>query len=576
MDWQIIVHMTLQEIFLYGGMRFAPARHSFGSVLCILVLCLQPPLLAQVVINEIMFAPRSPEPEWVELYNSDSVAHTLENIYLHDANSRVLIPKLHLEAGAFAILCKDSAALRSQRLLPSEAQIVKLNIPSLNNSGEALFLQTKDSVSLDSLTYSDSLMTPGRSIERIDAKGLVRDFMNLKACQYSDGASCGFANSVAFLELDIGISSIEIDSQAQRVRVVCKNMSRGPCNESTLLVRVDSTSFEAQTLQQLQRGESFIWVQSLENIQTLVNHLGRCSLRASLSMSGDQRRVNDTASMLLRLSPARQSLRINEVHFDPLHTQCEFVELYNASDQELDLQTMLFCDGSGGTMRIDSTCILTSMAYMAFSRDSTFFERNPQLISKKSGMICSGNFTLRSTEDQVVLRDSYLKCIDSLAYLSSWHSGAAAETKGKSLEKVSPLLRSDLPWSWTTCTDTSGITPGAVNSVAREVSSAPELSASPNPFSPRSVLGSRQSTVIRVRLSTVQSRVLVRVFDVEGRCVREIENGLYVGSDFQVLWDGRNAAGFCLPVGAYIVSVESTDLISLRTELQTLVIALGE
>jgi hypothetical protein len=51
-------------------------------------------------------------------------------------------------------------------------------------------------------------------------------------------------------------------------------------------------------------------------------------------------------------------------------------------------------------------------------------------------------------------------------------------------------------------------------------------------------------------------RVRVRVFDVGGREVRVLANGVFPGGRFRLSWDGRRATGVELPAGTYFVRTE--------------------
>src|SRR5512140_2205621 len=75
-----------------------------------------------VVVNEIMYAPSSPEPEWIELVNAGSEPVNLKKWQITDATaSRHILPAtdIILPAGGYVLLTKDSTALHGVRgLLP--------------------------------------------------------------------------------------------------------------------------------------------------------------------------------------------------------------------------------------------------------------------------------------------------------------------------------------------------------------------------------------------------------------------------------------------------------------------------
>ncbi|NNE42928.1 MAG: T9SS type A sorting domain-containing protein, partial [Gemmatimonadetes bacterium] len=74
--------------------------------------------------------------------------------------------------------------------------------------------------------------------------------------------------------------------------------------------------------------------------------------------------------------------------------------------------------------------------------------------------------------------------------------------------------------------------------------------ARPNPFSRETDL---HFTVAR------DSRVTVTVYDVAGRRVRQVHDGLLLPGRHRIAWDGRNGNGAHVPAGVYLARVEMGD-----------------
>ncbi len=70
----------------------------------------------------------------------------------------------------------------------------------------------------------------------------------------------------------------------------------------------------------------------------------------------------------------------------------------------------------------------------------------------------------------------------------------------------------------------------------------------PNPFNP--------STSIRYRLARAAS-VQLAVYDLAGRCIKILHNGMQSGGDHVVSWDGRDDQGCLLSSGVYIYRMEA-------------------
>ena len=110
---------------------------------------------AQIVINEIMYDPDSPQPEWVELHNPDSISVNIAGWTLQDRTSTPrTISEGTVPAKGFLILTKDTAALRS--LYPTLSPLVRISLPGLNNSGDDVTLKDDDGNTVDSVSWRSS------------------------------------------------------------------------------------------------------------------------------------------------------------------------------------------------------------------------------------------------------------------------------------------------------------------------------------------------------------------------------------------------------------------------------------
>ncbi|MGA2298019.1 MAG: lamin tail domain-containing protein, partial [FCB group bacterium] len=89
------------------------------SLVLICLLILLPHLIeGKIVINEIMPAPSTNEPEWLELYNPDSIEVFIHTPKISDAGTTKSIPDISLKPFGYAILTKDTTKLLLKRTLP--------------------------------------------------------------------------------------------------------------------------------------------------------------------------------------------------------------------------------------------------------------------------------------------------------------------------------------------------------------------------------------------------------------------------------------------------------------------------
>jgi len=161
--------------------------------------------------------------------------------------------------------------------------------------------------------------------------------------------------------------------------------------------------------------------------------------------------------------------------------------------------------------------------------------------------------------------------IDSAAYDPDWHHPHIAESRGVSLERISPLAHAIEPSTWTSSVDPSGGTPGQRNSVAAnespdETATRKSVEVSPSPFG-HEPDGYRDHTVITYRLRTERSLIRVTVYDSMGRTVRHLTRGRATASQGSMIWDGMDDRGDPVSTGIYIVFLEATDAHAGHTEL---------
>ena len=137
---------------------------------------------AQVVINELMYAPRAPEPEWVELYSSEEII--LENWTISDEVKTVKIPYFTIPTNGFAVLTKDSAVFAAYYPMLLGLIVSVPSFPSFNNDDDVVVLKDAGGAAIDSVHYYNSWHyhneadDRGYSLERRSFTGASTDSLN--------------------------------------------------------------------------------------------------------------------------------------------------------------------------------------------------------------------------------------------------------------------------------------------------------------------------------------------------------------------------------------------------------------
>ncbi len=108
-----------------------------------------------VVINEIMYAPSTGEPEWVELYNRYFIQSILKKWKFSDAVTSVTISNNDkiIPANDFMFLA-DESILNYYNV---GSEIIVFSLPALNNTGDAIVITDFTGIIIDSLSFHSNL-----------------------------------------------------------------------------------------------------------------------------------------------------------------------------------------------------------------------------------------------------------------------------------------------------------------------------------------------------------------------------------------------------------------------------------
>ena len=166
-----------------------------------------------VIINEILFNPRTGGVEFVEIYNRSSKVITLKNWAISNviedpiANKKTISDQAFLLfAGEYLALSENSNTLVSHYPSSKEERLFEINdLPSLNNTeGIVYLINSKDRI-IDEVNYSDdqhfALLSDdkGVSLERISTERPSNEIDNFHSAAENVGfATPGYENSQEF------------------------------------------------------------------------------------------------------------------------------------------------------------------------------------------------------------------------------------------------------------------------------------------------------------------------------------------------------------------------------------------
>jgi hypothetical protein len=534
-----------------------------------------------VVVNEIMYAPSSPEPEWIELFNQSEYTADLMNWKISNrmtsSKHTLSTTSIILKPQEYCIVTRDIATFTA--IHPDlDAQIAQAgSLPTymFNNTGDAVVLFDSRSVLMDSTRYFPSWGgSDGKSLERIESKDALNDSTNWSSSGDSLGSTPGKQNYSTPLEYDlrlVRVVSLNTTQNSTTISAIIRNAGHQPADNYSVSFFAD-LNFDGipQSTELIETKSSTSFLQPKDSLRFdfVWNNppSGRCAVISQIDYTEDMRLSNNIVHTLIKNSFQQHSIIINEIMYEPQVSQSEYIELYNRSSNSIDLCGWKLSDirdtskTSKKYLLSDSTLILGAGDFIVIASDSSIFPSYPNLTDKAFHVLIRPNcISLNNDGDNILLCDLTNQMIDSIHYLPSWHNSELANVAGRSLERINPNLSSNDRRNWSTSANPSGGTPGKQNSLfTTAVPSSATISFSPNPFSPDGD-GFEDVTIISYQLPATAALIRMRIYDTVGRLIRALANGEPSGSHGEIIWNGFNDNNQKVAMGIYIVLLEALD-----------------
>ncbi len=538
-----------------------------------------------VVVNEIMYAPTGDEPEWVELYNTTTDTLNLKNWRISDSNigtkTVISASDIFISPGSYLLVAKDAII---STIHPSISIPVAIaNFSTLNNTTpDAVVIYDSRLATIDSLMYDPKWGgSGGKSLERIDYAALSTLASNWITSEDSLGRTPGRVNSRARLTHDLSIrrvSQVKVQSGSAtvpKITAVVSNDGRFSAQSYTLKFYADLNRNGIGDLQEIIHtfnAQTQLFPLDSLSIEYLYQNApaGETEVLAVLEYSLDQRLRNNSSIIKVQNRFEERTLVVNEIMFDPLKEENEWIELYHRGTLPVDLFRWKITDrptssGSVSTFIISNQSkVIQPGEFVLVAAESTIYSRFPNLRGTGSGyhviiLNRTGGMSLSNDGDDIILRDNTDSVIDSVSYTPKWHHPDLADTKGRSLERINPHINSNDRRNWSTTANIDGGTPGFPNSIlALSVPTAASLSISPNPFSPDGD-GYEDFCIIKYTLPMTTSLVRIRIYDLRGRMIRMLANSEPSGATGEIVWDGLDDERQKARIGPHIILIDAID-----------------
>ena len=336
-----------------------------------------------LVINEIMYAPSSGQPEWVELLNKSANPINLKKWKFADATTSVTITNSDfiLQPDSFVVLTADSSILN---YFPVSSSIIKISMPALNNTGDAVVIKDSMNVLIDSVNYLPSWggNTGGKSLERILKDNPSNDPQNWKTSQSIFQATPGKINSVTPKDYDLTVSVFKstfefgIIGESISFNSTVKNIGLNASGSFELLLFNDSNFDSIPQPNELISQQSFNSLNTGDSISaTFITQNfteGENNFILVINTSPDDDTTNNTAFTKVVgviVNEIKNDIVINEIMYAPSSPEPEWIEIFNRSDKTINLKNYKIADAVDTTKVIADTLNLNTKEFLVIAKD---------------------------------------------------------------------------------------------------------------------------------------------------------------------------------------------------------------
>ena len=523
-----------------------------------------------VVINEIMADPEPsvglPSCEYIELYNTTNHVINLKDwVLVIGTSEKEITQDVDIQSNGYVILCKEE----SIEFLSEYGDCVGFSSFSIPNSGSLIYLEFHKTfifeLFFDKTWYRDNVKSDGGwSLEQIDPHSPCLAAENWRASCNHYGGTPGAKNSVdGIVTITPAIDYVDVLSENSiEVFFNQKMDSKSLGNADNYTIVEFNTHPYYVVPSQDAKSITLYFPQAF-----LVHSFYKISVFGLTNCSGAP--ILDGCSYAFGLPSEALSgdVVINEILFDPISPASDYVEIYNKSDKVLNISDLrlgmikqTFPNPPDTTIK--EICTenrqLWPGAYLLLT--TTPNEIGTQYECSTDNFITMKNFPSYPNGGAAAALFFGDKMIDCMSYSEDSHYPLLTETKGVSLERVSPNIASGDPENWHSAAAPLYGTPGYQNSVFVEnEDKIADVEITPPIFSPD---GDGFDDITTINLTAFGSgyTAKIMIFDSQGRLVRNLVNCQNIANQSRFVWNGLDENGGIIPVGIYVVFVEVFDI----------------
>jgi len=428
-----------------------------------------------IVINEI-FADPSPvinltNAEFVELYNRSSNTFNLNGLKLADSYTATgaTLGNYVMPPNSYVIICPvaDTAQFTS---LGYTNKLGVSSFPSLNNTGDNIYLKTNAGLIIDSVNYKDTWYQDavkkngGYTLEQINPNlnSSCSQINNWIGSNDADGGTPGFINSVYSLAPDIIAPKISAVTVLDSLHISVCFDDAITTSQLSIASNYTITGVGSPTLSTPTSGNMCVTLALSSKLVNATNYT--VTISGITDCSGNALSPNTKAFSCYTAKP--YDVVINELMPDPdpsisLPNE-EYVELKNRTNFSINLKNWSFSSLTTTKKLPDVTIAPNGYIVLAGSgAENTFYNNFGIPVTEVPSFP-----SLLNSGTTITLRDTNNIVISSVSYSSTWYNDANKTDGGWSLEQIDANNPCGGQSNWHASTHPNGGTPAYPNSVA--------------------------------------------------------------------------------------------------------------
>lgn len=521
-----------------------------------------------VVINEFMCDPTPfvglADAEFIEVFNTSSNYIDLTGWKIGDASSTGTIGSHIIGPSEYALLI---ATADTTPFAFYNNVVTVTSFPSLNNAGDDIVLLDTGENIIDQLSYDLTWYQDpdkedgGYTIEQINPFASCTNPSNWIGSANPLGGTPSAENSVFDNTPDVtgpALLGVTIISSSEIELELSEALDAGTVSASSVfldpLVGISSATAIAPANQNI----SVVFDAPIDTgvvYTATITGINDCE--------GNPQTVDSTASFILPFEADSGSFVINEVLFNPFTGGSDYVEIVNVTNRPLNLKGWQLAnydeeDGlSNHKVITEEIYTVEAGGYVLVTEDTTDVMMN-YIQHGVNNFIEADMPSYNNDSGTVYLLKPDSALAEFFSYDEDMHFPLLSTVDGVSLERLDIARDVNDMGNWHSAAETVGFgTPGLENSQYYPTSGAMgEVSTDPEIFSPDN---DGYNDILNINFSFTEPGLVgtIRIYDSNGRDVRELATNELLGLTGTFTWDGTTDKGEKARIGAYVILFEA-------------------